>query len=339
MKFDSGTMIKNPAEGGPVFKALEDAGFDGAYTWEGPHDPFLPLVSAAMSTKKIELLTSIAVAFARNPMNLANIAYDLNLLSKGRFILGLGSQIRPHITKRFSMPWSKPAARMEDMVNAIKSILNAWQTGSRLEHRGEFYTHTLMTPLFNPGPNPHGIPKIYVAAVGPFMTKAVARSADGLLAHPFSSPKYLKNITLPNIDEGLQSSNRTRTEFDLSIAIMTGIGANEESHKKAVRACRDQVAFYASTPNYKAVLEQHGYEDLSEELNRLSKAGQWKEMGDAIDDEVLNTFAVISEDPDELAKEIMRRYGNQGQRIAPILYSGELELMPPVLEALKNNSL
>ena len=339
MKFDSGTMIKNPAEGGPVFKALEDAGFDGAYTWEGSHDPFLPLVSAAMSTKKIELLTSIAVAFARNPMNLANIAYDLNLLSKGRFILGLGSQIRPHITKRFSMPWSKPAARMEDMVNAIKSILNAWQTGSRLEHRGEFYTHTLMTPLFNPGPNPHGIPKIYVAAVGPLMTKAVARSADGLLAHPFSSPKYLKNITLPNIDEGLQSSNRTRTEFDLSIAIMTGIGANEESHKIAVRACRDQVAFYASTPNYKAVLEQHGYEDLSEELNRLSKAGQWKEMGDAIDDEVLNTFAVISEDPDELAKEIMRRYGNQGQRIAPILYSGELELMTPVLEALKSNSL
>ena len=339
MKFDSGTMIKNPAEGGPVFKALEDAGFDGAYTWEGSHDPFLPLVAAAMSTKKIELLTSIAVAFARNPMNLANIAYDLNLLSKGRFILGLGSQIRPHITKRFSMPWSKPAARMEDMVNAIKSILNAWQTGSRLEHRGEFYTHTLMTPLFNPGPNPHGIPKIYVAAVGPLMTKAVARSADGLLAHPFSSPKYLKNITLPNIDEGLQSSNRTRTEFDLSIAIMTGIGANEESHKKAVRACRDQVAFYASTPNYKAVLEQHGYEDLSEELNRLSKAGQWKAMGDAIDDEVLNTFAVISEDPDELAKEIMRRYGNQGQRIAPILYSGELELMPPVLEALKSNSL
>ena len=339
MKFDSGTMIQNPAEGGPVFKALEDAGFDGAYTWEGAHDPFLPLVSAAMSTKKIELLTSIAVAFARNPMNLANIAYDLNLLSKGRFILGLGSQIRPHITKRFSMPWSKPAARMEDMVNAIKSILNAWQTGSRLEHRGEFYTHTLMTPLFNPGPNPHGIPKIYVAAVGPLMTKAVARSADGLLAHPFSSPKYLKNITLPNINEGLQSSNRARSDFDLSIAIMTGIGANEESHKKAVRACRDQVAFYASTPNYKAVLEQHGYEDLSEELNRLSKAGQWKEMGDAIDDEVLNTFAVISEDPDELAKEIMRRYGDQGQRIAPILYSGELELMPPVLEALKNNSL
>ena len=338
MKFDSGTMIQNPSEGGPVFKALEDAGFDGAYTWEGAHDPFLPLVSAAMSTQKIELLTSIAVAFARNPMNLANIAYDLNLLSNGRFILGLGSQIRPHITKRFSMPWSKPAARMEDMVNAIKAILNAWQDQTKLEHRGEFYTHTLMTPLFNPGPNPHGIPKIYVAAVGPLMTKAVARSADGLLAHPFSSPKYLKNVTLPNIEEGLQTSGRDRSEFDLSIAIMTGIGANEESHKKAVRACRDQVAFYASTPNYKAVLEQHGYEDLSNDLNRLSKEGKWKEMGDAIDDEVLNTFAVVSEDPDELAKEIIRRYGDQGQRIAPILYSGELELMPSVLQALKRNS-
>jgi probable F420-dependent oxidoreductase, MSMEG_2256 family len=236
------------------------------------------------------------------------------------------------------MPWFKPAARMEDMVNAIKAILNAWQNEAKLEHRGEFYTHTLMTPLFNPGPNPHGIPKIYVAAVGPLMTKAVARSADGLLAHPFSSPKYLKNVTLPNIEEGLKTSGKNRSDFDLSIAIMTGIGANEESHKKAVRACRDQVAFYASTPNYKAVLEQHGYEDLSEELNRLSKQGKWKEMGDAIDDEVLNTFAVVSEDPDELAKEIMKRYGDQGQRIAPILYSGELELMPSVLNALKSNS-
>jgi len=140
MKIDSGTMINNPVEGGPIFSALEEAGYDGAYTWEGAHDPFLPLVSAAMTTSKIELMTSIAVAFSRNPMNLANVAYDLQLLSKGRFILGLGSQIQPHITKRFSMPWSKPAARMEDMVTAIKAILNAWQNESRLEPKSIWYT-------------------------------------------------------------------------------------------------------------------------------------------------------------------------------------------------------
>jgi probable F420-dependent oxidoreductase len=337
MKIDSGTMINNPVEGGPIFSALEEAGYDGAYTWEGAHDPFLPLVSAAMTTSKIELMTSIAVAFSRNPMNLANVAYDLQLLSKGRFILGLGSQIQPHITKRFSMPWSKPAARMEDMVTAIKAILNAWQNESRLEHRGEFYNHTLMTPLFNPGPNPFGIPKIYVAAVGPLMTKAVARSADGLLAHPFNTPTYLKNITLPLIDEALSSVNKQKDAFDLSISVMTGIGATEESHKKAVRACRDQVAFYASTPNYRAVLEQQGYEELSGELNRLSKEGKWKQMGDAIDDEILNTFAVISESPQELAKEILNRYGKSGERIAPILYSGELDLAVDVLRALKAN--
>ena len=183
MKIDAGIMINNPLEAGPAFKLVEDAGYDGAYTFEGAHDPFLPLVSAASETNKIELITSIAVAFARNPMTLANIGYDLNLVSEGRFILGLGSQIKPHITKRFSMPWSQPAARMKDMVQAIKAIWDCWQNGTRLNYRGEFYTHTLMTPFFNPGPNPHGLPKIYVAAVGPLMTKAVAESADGLLGH------------------------------------------------------------------------------------------------------------------------------------------------------------
>ncbi len=330
-------MVSNPIEAGPAIKQLEDAGYDGAYTFEGAHDPFLPLISAAMQTSNIELITSIAVAFARNPMNLANIGYDLNLVSEGRFILGLGSQIKPHITKRFSMPWSSPAARMKEMVEAIKAIWDCWQNGTKLNYRGEFYTHTLMTPFFNPGPNPHGLPKIYVAAVGPLMTQAVSESADGLLAHPFNSPKYVNEVTIPIINKGLETTGKNRDQFDLSVSVMTGIGATEETHKLAVKACRDQVAFYGSTPNYKAVLETHGLGHLSEELNKLSKQGKWMEMGDAIDDETLKTFAVVEESPEALAKEIKNRYGNIGQRIAPVLYSGELDLADSVLKALKTD--
>ena len=335
MKIDAGIMVNNPAEAGPAIKQLEDSGYDGAYSFEGAHDPFLPLVAAATNTSKIELITSIAVAFARNPMTLANIGYDLNLVSQGRFILGLGSQIKPHITKRFSMPWSHPAARMKEMVEAINAIWDCWQNGTKLNYRGEFYTHTLMTPFFNPGPNPFGLPKIYVAAVGPLMTQAVSESADGLLAHPFNSPKYINDVTLPIINKGLETTGKTRDQFDLSVSVMTGIGATEETHQQAVKACRDQVAFYASTPNYKAVLETHGLGDLSEALNKLSKQGQWKEMGEAIDDETLKTFAVIEETPEALAREIKNRYGNIGQRIAPVLYSGELDLAASVLTALK----
>ena len=337
MKIDAGIMVSNPIEAGPAIKQLEDAGYDGAYTFEGSHDPFLPLVSAAMQTSNIELITSIAVAFARNPMTLANIGYDLNLVSEGRFILGLGSQIKPHITKRFSMPWSRPAVRMKEMVEAIKAIWDCWQNGRKLNYRGEFYTHTLMTPFFNPGPNPHGLPKIYVAAVGPLMTKAVSESADGLLAHPFNSPKYINDVTIPIINKGLETIGKNRDQFDLSVSVMTGIGATEETHKLAVKACRDQVAFYGSTPNYKAVLETHGLGHLSEELNKLSKQGKWVEMGDAIDDKTLRTFAVVEESPEALAKEIKNRYGNIGQRIAPVLYSGELDLADSVLRALKTD--
>jgi probable F420-dependent oxidoreductase len=335
MKIDAGIMVNNPAEAGPAIKQLEDSGYDGAYSFEGAHDPFLPLVAAATNTSKIELITSIAVAFARNPMTLANIGYDLNLVSQGRFILGLGSQIKPHITKRFSMPWSSPAARMKEMVEAINAIWDCWQNGTKLNYRGEFYTHTLMTPFFNPGPNPYGLPKIYVAAVGPLMTQAVSESADGLLAHPFNSPKYINDVTLPIINKGLKTTGKTRDQFDLSVSVMTGIGATEETHQQAVKACRDQVAFYASTPNYKAVLETHGLGHLSEELNKLSKQGKWKEMGEAIDDETLKTFAVVEETPEALAREIKKRYGTIGQRIAPVLYSGELDLAASVLTALK----
>jgi len=336
LKIDAGISTNDPRESGKATKVLEDAGYDGAFTAETSHDPFLPLVTAAMETERIELVTAIAVAFARNPMILANLGYDLQKLSKGRFILGLGSQIRPHISKRFSMPWSSPAARMKEMIEAIRAIWDCWQNEGTLNFKGEFYTHTLMTPMFSPGPNPYGVPKIYVAAVGPLMTKSVAESADGLLVHPFHTPKYMTETTLPIVEESLSSAGKTRSEFDFSISVMTATGLSEETYQKAIQACKSGIAFYASTPAYKGVLEAHGYGDLQGRLNLLSKEGKWGEMTSLIDDELLNTVAVVAETPEEVADEIKKRYSDQGDRITPAFYSGEEGLASRVISALRD---
>ena len=336
MKIDAGIPTNDARESGKATKILEEAGYDGAFTAETSHDPFLPLVTAAIETEKIELVTAIAVAFARNPMILANLGYDLQKLSKGRFILGLGSQIRPHITKRFSMPWSNPAARMKELIQAIRAIWDCWQNETNLNFKGDFYTHSLMTPFFNPGPNPYGIPKIYVAAVGPLMTKSVAESADGLLVHPFHTPKYLYETMLPIVKEGLSSTGKDRAEFDFSISVMTATGLSEETYKKAIQACKSGIAFYASTPAYKGVLEAHGYGDLQGRLNLLSKEGKWGEMTSLIDDELLNTVAVVAETPEDVAKEIKKRYSDHGDRITPAFYSGEEGLASRVISALRD---
>ena len=336
MKIDAGIPTNDARESGKATKILEEAGYDGAFTAETSHDPFLPLVTAAIETEKIELVTAIAVAFARNPMILANLGYDLQKLSKGRFILGLGSQIRPHITKRFSMPWSNPAARMKELIQAIRAIWDCWQNETNLNFKGDFYTHSLMTPFFNPGPNPFGIPKIYVAAVGPLMTKSVAESADGLLVHPFHTPKYLYETMLPIVKEGLSSTGKDRAEFDFSISVMTATGLSEETYNKAIQACKNGIAFYASTPAYKGVLEAHGYGDLQGKLNLLSKEGKWGEMTSLIDDELLNTVAVVAETPEDVAKEIKKRYSDHGDRITPAFYSGEEGLASRVINALRD---
>ena len=335
MKIDAGIISSDAREAGISAKNLEDAGYDGAFTYEGPHDPFLPLVGAALSTEKIELMTSIAVAFARNPMILANLGFDLNLLSKGRFILGLGSQIKPHITKRFSMPWSSPAVRMKEMISAIQAIWDCWQNGTKLDFRGEFYSHTLMTPFFTPASNPYGTPKIYVAAVGPLMTKAVAESADGLLVHPFHTVKYMEEITLPGVKEGLAEANKSEKNFDFSISVMTATGLDEESFINSVNAVRNQIAFYGSTPAYRGVLESCDAGDLQERLNLLSKEGKWAEMAKMIDNDILNNIAVIAESPELAAKEIKKRYEGKGDRLTPALYSDNPELAPALLKALK----
>jgi probable F420-dependent oxidoreductase len=299
-------------------RAQEAAGYDGVWTAETSHDPFLPLVVAAANTEKLELGTSIAVAFARNPMLLANIGWDLQAMSNGRFNLGLGSQIKPHITKRFSMEWSKPAARMREMISAIRAIWHTWETGDALEFRGDFYTHTLMTPFFAPDKRDlgdFGVPNIWLAAVGELMTQVAGEVGDGLIAHGFTTEKYLREVTIPNIAKGRAKAGKTMDGFQISGPFFVVTGQNEEEMKGADSATRQQIAFYGSTPAYRGVLELHGWGGLQDELNTLSKQGKWVEMGELIDDEILNTFAVVAE-PDKVAAELNRRYGDVVDRLS-----------------------
>ncbi len=286
----------------------ERVGYDGIWSAEVSHDPFLPLVLAAEHTERIQLGTGIAVAFARNPMNLAVVANDLQTLSKGRFMLGLGSQIKPHIEKRFSMTWSHPARRMNELIRAIRAIWASWSDGSRLAFRGEFYRHTLMTPMFDPGPNPYGSPRIFLAAVGELMTEVAGQVADGLLAHGFTTERYLREVTVPALERGLAASDRDRTQVQISYPGMVVTGSDEDGFAAAAKAVRTQLAFYGSTPAYRPVLELHGWGDLQTELNTLSKRGAWEEMAGLIDDEILNTFAVVGE-LDDIAPMVLQRFG------------------------------
>ncbi len=315
MKVDGGIGLGGDLAAIPALaKEQEAAGYNGFWAAETSHDPFLPLLLAAEHTESIEIGTSIAVAFARNPMTLANTAYDLHAYS-GRFILGLGSQIKPHITKRFSMEWSKPAARMREMILAIRAIWDCWQNGTKLDFRGDFYSHTLMTPFFDPGPNPHGLPKIYLAGVGPMMTKAAGEVCDGFICHGFTTERFLREVTLPALAEGRELAGKTMDGFEISGPSFVVTGNNSEEMEKAAEATRQQIAFYGSTPAYRPVLEIHGWGELQDELNALSKQGQWKEMGALIDDEILNTFAVVGE-PEQIAPELLKRYGDCIDRIS-----------------------
>lgn len=295
-------------------KEQEAQGYDGFWTAETSHDPFLPLLLAAEHTEQIELGTSIAVAFARNPMTLANTAYDLQAYS-GRFILGLGSQIKPHITKRFSMEWSKPAARMREMVLAVRAIWDTWNNGTKLEFRGDFYTHTLMTPFFDPGPNPHGDPKIFLAGVGPLMTEVAGEVCDGFICHGFTTERFLREVTIPALERGRAKAGKTMEGFEIVGPSFIVTGNTEEEMDTAAKAVKQQISFYGSTPAYRGVLDLHGWGGLQDELNAMSKQGRWGEMGDLVDEEVLNTFAVVGE-PEAVAPEIHQRFGDVIQRIS-----------------------
>jgi probable F420-dependent oxidoreductase len=291
---------------------VEALGVDGVFSFENAHDLFFPLVAAAPACS-LDLMTNVAIAFPRSPMHLANAAYDLQLLSEGRFRLGLGSQVRAHIEKRFGARWGKPVAHMREWVLATRAILEHWQHGTPLKFEGTYTRHTLMTPAFNPGPNPHGIAPILVGALGPKMNEMAAEVADGILVMPFNSGAHMAERTMPAIDRGLTNSNRTRDDIEIIVAAIVGVGRNDEELEQA-RGVRNLLAFYGSTPAYRPVLDVHGWGELQPELNRLSKQGDWATMGTLITDEMVDTIAVHGT-PEQVAEEIVRRYGSYSNRV------------------------
>jgi probable F420-dependent oxidoreductase len=307
--------MEDPRDARTSFARLEAIGYDGAFSFEAKHDPFLPLVLAAEHTTHLRLGTAVAIAFARNPMNLANLGYGLQVISEGRFVLGLGSQVRPHIEKRFGMPWSRPAARMREMVAAIKAIFAAWEGHGELDFRGEIYRHTLMIPAFDPGPNPFGPPPIFTGGFGPLMTEAAGEVADGFLAHPFTTRRSLLENSLPALERGLARSGRRRDQIEIVCATMV-VTADDEAELERVKAVsRKHLAFYGSTPAYRPTLDVHGWGELHGELNRMSKQGRWDEMADLVDDEILETIAVVGR-RDEIAGKIRDRLAGIGDGVS-----------------------
>jgi probable F420-dependent oxidoreductase len=314
---------------------LEQLGYDACWTGELNHDPFLPLLLAAEHTSRVSLGTSIAVAFARNPMTVANVGWDLQSYSQGRFILGLGTQIKPHIEKRFSMPWSHPVARMREFVLALHAIWSAWKNGARLRFEGDFYTHKLMTPMFTPEPQPFPVPKVFIAAVGEAMTDMCGEVADGLFAHAFTTRKYLHDITLPAVQRGLARSGRERSAFQVACPVFVVTGDDEAEMSVGAAGVRKQIAFYGSTPAYRKVMELHGWEQVADELHRLSLQGEWNAMATLIDDDIMNAFALVAT-TDKLAAALKDRCDGVIDRVMPtFLQTLSRDTVAAVLDELR----
>ncbi|MEV5297155.1 TIGR03617 family F420-dependent LLM class oxidoreductase [Amycolatopsis methanolica] len=332
MKVDFAVPFSSPADCRETMRRAERDGFDGVWTTEVKHDPFLPLALGATVTERVTLGTAIAVAFARNPLTVAQIANDLQELSGGRLLLGLGTQIKTHVTRRFSMPWSQPAARMREFVLALRAIWDSWQTGACLNFRGEFYTHTVMTPMFTPPPHPYGPPKVLLAGVGEGMTRVAGEVADGFLCHGFTTERYLREVTVPALRSGRDSLDG----FDLVGSPMVVTGRTAAGIAAALADTRRQIAFYGSTPAYRGVLELHDRGELGDELHRLSRRGEWERMGTLVDDELLAAIAVVGK-PDEVAAEVRRRYGDLFTRATLYLpYEAEPGLVAEVAAAVRS---
>lgn len=312
---------------------LRAAGFDGAFTFEGPHDVFFPLVEAVRSG--LDLYTNVAIAFPRSPMHLAHMAWDLQQASGGRFSLGLGTQVRRHIEDRYSAAWTHPVARMREMVAAIKAIFASWQTGEGLRFEGEYFHHTYLPPLFRPLPLESGPPPIWVGAVGPRLTRTVAEVADGLLIHPFHSEAFLHDHTLPVMEQGLAASGRGRSEFSLVADVIVCCGRDDQEQVAADAGVRMLLAFYGSTPAYAPVLERHGWGALQPRLAQLVREGRWGEMPAVIDEDVLSTLCVRG-GPTEVADELRRRYDAVADRVGFYLpYEHDDQLEARIIEAVR----
>ncbi|EFG76562.1 putative F420-dependent oxidoreductase, MSMEG_2256 family [Mycobacterium parascrofulaceum ATCC BAA-614] len=309
--------VQLQVDGSPVRAAASAAeiaatGADGLFTFEGQHDVFFPLLLAA-GTTGLDLMTNVAIAPPRSPLHLAHAAYDLQLYSGGRFRLGLGSQVKAHIEKRYGSRWESPAALMAETVGAIKAIFAAWEGQRRLDFRGEFFTHTIMAPNFNPGPNPFGPPPVLLGALGPVMTRTAAEVADGLLVMPFNSARHFAERTVPAIAEGLRRAGRTAGGFQIIAQAMVAVGRDDADLAAAIDGVAALISFYGSTPAYRPVLEAEGWADVQPELNALSKQGRFAEMRRLIGDEVVARIGIVGT-PEECARQIADRFaGHAGE--------------------------
>ena len=296
-------------EAGKIAATLENHGFTGITSQENRHDAFLPLAIAATHTEKLELRTSISIAFARSPMSSSMMAWDIQQASNGRFTLGLGSQVKGHNLRRFSVPWSPPAPRMREYVQAVRAIWDCWQNDSKLDYQGEHYQFTLMTPNFTPEKLTGPLPRIEIAAVGPVMLKVAAEECDGVMLHGFCTRKYLEQAVMPRLERGLERSNRTRSQFEISGGGFVATGEDDEAVAKMFEWIRMRVGFYGSTPSYWPVFEAHGLEDLGHKLNDMSKKGQWDEMTSEISDDVVHLFAAVGRH-DQLVDVLSERFSD-----------------------------
>ena len=314
MQIDLGVRDAAPDNALAAARRAEGQGFDGIQFPELAHDPLIASALAGSATARIHVASSVTVAFARNPMVVATAANDAQLASGGRFSLGLGSQVKAHIERRFSMPWTAPAPRMREFIGAVRAIWRSWETGEKLAFEGEHYAHTLMTPMFSPGPNPHGSPDIWLAGVGPAMTQLAGEAADGFIAHAFTTPEYLEQVSLPALAKGRDRSERERTAVIVTPFVVSG--SDEAARAASERAVREQIAFYGSTPSYRPVLELHGWGDRADALHAASRRGEWAAMGRIIDDDMLDAFAVACAGtaPQDLRGALEPRYGHLADR-------------------------
>ena len=312
MKVDA-LLMAPPDEVPARAEALAATGVDGLFTFEGPHDAFFPLVQAARTG--CDLYTNVAIAFPRSPMHLAHASWDLATMSGGRFALGLGTQVRAHIERRFGSTWSSPVARMAEWIAALRAIGARWQDGTPLDFEGEHTRHTLMTPAFDPGPLPGGPPPIWLGALGPRMVRLATAQADGLLVHPFTSDAHLAEVTRPRIDAGLTDAGRSAGDLTLVGQAIVACTSDPARQPEVDRACRWLVGFYGSTPAYAPVLETEGKGHLHPELRRLSREGRWDEMAALVDDDLLDAV-VVRGDPASVAERLHQRFGGFADRVA-----------------------
>lgn len=315
MKLDTGLAAAPLSECGPSAKAAEELGFDALWTSETSHDPFLPLVPAAQHTSRVQLGTSIAVAFPRSPMVLAQIAWDLQAHSKGRFILGLGTQVKAHNERRFGVKWEKPGPRLREMIQMIHAIWDSWQNGTRPQFAGAYYNYSLMTPFFNPGPLPYARPKIYIAGVNEYMCRLAGELCDGFHVHPLHTIKYLDEVIRPNLRKGLDKAGRKPGDVALSSSVFVITGKDADAIEKLKRRVKQQIAFYASTPAYAHVLEVHGWAETGRRLTERSKKNDWAGMAEDVSDEMVDAFAVVAKE-DDVVDSVKRKYDGYLDRLA-----------------------